>query len=356
MRSLLKDYAGMIAVGLLFAIGFGAMGVFIERETPPDTVPAVQATPFVADSPDLLVDVPWLVENKDSIDLIIDLSDAEVYQNGHIPGAVHVWWQDAMPLHAANYGEGGALSNPAEESLTLDVPMESRIVVYDNMASERASWFLWLLRTNGYGNSWVLDGGLSAWKGAGEPISTESASLPSIATPTPQWISANEIETAELAERLDDPSLTIIDTRTHEQREDTINETIRTGQIPGSWWIPAPSVMREDGTFKSPEELRDLFAPLGLEPDSEIAVYGRFGSETGRVWLALHRAGYHNLRVYDDGWVHWGWNESLPIESLGTQPDPGTPAATPRATPVATPMASPAASPIASPVATPIGR
>lgn len=338
MRPILKDYAAMIAIGLLFVLGFGAVAVIIDRETEPDPVAPIAATPFLEGEPDLLVDVPWLASNLGTIDLVIDLSDEDVYAQGHIPGAVHVWWQDAMPWHAANYGEGGKLSDPAEASLTLEYPQDTRIVVYDNDDSERAAWFLWLLRTNGYGNSWLLDGGYGAWIGAGNPSSTESATLAEIADPTPTWVIANEIETGELAERLDDPSLTIIDTRTLDQQQDTVNETIRVGQIPGSWSVPATSVMREDGTFKSPDELRRLFAPIGLERNSEIVIYGRFGTETGRVWLALHLAGYHNLRVYDDGWVHWGWDTSLPIEPLGTMPERATPSASPAASPVAAPV------------------
>lgn len=341
MRPMIKEYAGMIAIGLLFLAGFGAIGLFIERESTADPVLSIVATPFLEGDPDLVVDVPWLITNIGTVDLVIDLSDKEVYEGGHIPGAVHVWWEDAMPWHAANYGEGGALSDPAEASLTLEYPQDARIVVYDNNASERASWFLWLLRTNGYGNSWLLDGGYAGWLGAGQPPSTEIATLEAVATPTPTWIAANEIETGELAERLDDPGLVIIDSRTPEQQRDTVNETVRIGQIPGSRSVPAPSVMREDGTFRSPDELRDLFAPLGLEEDTEIVVYGRFGTETGQVWLALHLAGYHNLRVYDDGWVHWGWNTDLPIEPVGTLPQRPTPIATPVATPIASPVATP---------------
>lgn len=338
MRPILKDYAAMIAIGLLFVLGFGAVAVFIDRETEPGPVAPVAATPFLEGEPDLLVDAPWLAGNLGTIDLVIDLSDEEVYAQGHIPGAVHVWWEDAIPWHAANYGEGGKLGDPAEDSLTLAYPLDTRIVVYDNNASERAAWFLWLLRTNGFGNSWLLDGGYGAWIGAGNPSSNDPASLETVADPTPTWIAANEIETGELAGRLDDPALTIIDARTPEQQMDTVNETIRVGQIPGSWSVPAPSVMRDDGTFRSPGELRRIFAPLGLDPDSEIAIYGRFGTETGRLWLALHLAGYHNLRVLDDGWVHWGWDTSLPIEPLGTTPQ--------RPTPVVTPLASPGASPV----------
>lgn len=355
MRPMIKDYAGMIAITLLFVLGFGAIAIFIERETEPEPVTPVAAIPFLQGEPDLMVDVPWLAANIDTIDLVIDLSDREVYDLGHIPGAVHVWWEDAMPWHNPNYGEGGALSNAEDASLTLEYPQDARIVVYDTNDSERAAWFLWLLRTNGYENAWLLDGGYAAWLGAEQPSSTEARALETVVEPTPTRIDANVIETDELAQRLDDPSLVIIDTRTPEQQQDTVNETIRVGQIPGSWSVPAPSVMRADGTFRSPEELRAVFAPIGLQPDSEIVIYGRFGAETGQVWLALHLAGYHNLRVYDDGWVQWGWNTELPIEPVGTVPQPPTPTVAPTPTPTATPVATPAASPLATPEASPAG-
>ena len=92
MRSLVKDYAGMIIIALLLVAGFGALGVFIERDTPAEEVPAIEASAFLQGEPDLLVDAAWLGENIDSIDVIIDLSDSETYDAGHIPGAVHIWW------------------------------------------------------------------------------------------------------------------------------------------------------------------------------------------------------------------------------------------------------------------------
>lgn len=354
MSRLARDYIGMIAIGLLFLLGFGAGAVFIERETEPTPVAGIAATPFVTGDPDLLVDTAWLADNLDTIDLVIDLSDRDVYDLGHIPGAVHVWYEDTMPINAANYGEGGSLTDPASGSLTLEYPPDSRIVVYDTNDSERAARFLWLLRTSGFENSWVLDGGLAAWRGADNPVSAEPAELASVQEPAPAWAGENEIGTDELAARLDHPALTIIDIRTPEQQRDTINETIRTGQIPGSWHIPSTEVMREDGTFRSPDELQALFAPLGIGPGSEVVVYGRFGTETGQMWLALRLAGVENVRVYDDGWINWGWNVDLPIEPLGTQPEPATPLASPVASPVATPIATPVGAPLtASPVATP---
>jgi thiosulfate/3-mercaptopyruvate sulfurtransferase len=345
MRPILKDYIGMIAIAALFLIGFGAIAIFLDRENEPETASAIQATPFLQGEPNLLVDVPWLVANQNTVDLVIDLSDRDRYDQGHIPGAAHVWWQDPMPWHAPNYGQGGALSEPSSAWLTLEYPLDTRIVVYDNESSERSSWFLWLLRTSGYEQSWVLDGGFAAWIGTGQPGSTEPAPLASVALPEPTWIEANVIGTEELAGRLDDPDLVIIDTRTPEQQQDTVNETVRAGQVPGSWSVPAPSVMRDDGTFRPADQLREVFAPIGVTPESEIVVYGRFGTETGRVWLALRHAGFENVRVYDEGWVHWGWNTALPIEPVGTIPQRPTPVATPDATPIATPVATPEASP-----------
>jgi thiosulfate/3-mercaptopyruvate sulfurtransferase len=349
MSRIVRDYLGMVLIAGLLLAGFGAAAIFLDRDTTPEPVEGIAVTSAIADSPDLLVDPAWLSANADSIDLIIDLSDRDRYELEHIPGAVHIWYKDAIPISAANYGEGGSLSDPASGSLTLDYPAESHIVVYDNNESERASRFLWLLRTSGFESSWVLDGGLAGWKGAGLPVSTESASLEHGQDSVATWHAENEIVTDELLQRLEEPGLVVIDSRTPGQQKDTVNETIRTGKIPGSWSIPTTDVMRSDGTFRSQDELQELFAPLGIDASSEVVVYGRFGTETGQMWLALRLAGFDNVRVYDDGWIGWGWNTALPIEPLGTQPTPAPPAASPAASPVA----SPAASPVATPAATP---
>lgn len=308
----------MASIALALLILFGAAGIGIQRQTRPDPITPITPTPIDTSSQDLLVDAAWLEEHLDSDNppVVIDVSDVRQYAIGHIPGAIHVWWQDAMNLNGAGYGEAFSLSAPSPYRPELGATQDDTIVVYDNMSSKYASHIVWQLRTSGYPHAMVLDGGLAAWKGAGFNTTSDSSTPESVGEPTEIWIAENEMTTQELSGQFDAPGLVMLDTRNSEQKQDTVNDTIRKGQVPGSISLPAESVMREDGTFRSPDELAALFADTGLSPDKTIVVYGRFGVESGQVWLALRLAGYDKVRVYDDGWLAWAYDPALPIEPI----------------------------------------
>ena len=367
MRSAIKNYMGMIAIAIVAMLVVGAVAVRIDREQTPDIPDGITATPAIrGNSPDMLVDARWLHQYGTQVDHIFDLSDSRLYDQGHIPGARHIVWQDAMRLHTANYGEPDKISNESNPgdvfgNLHLNVPQNSRIVLYDANSSERASWMLWVMKLNGYTDVHVLDGGLQAWIGAGGELSTESVDAPAeTVIATPAWIADYEIRREPLLEQLENPNLRLVDTRDASQLKDTVNGTIREGHIPGSINITNADVLRPDGTFKSSQELLALFESAGITPDNEVVVYSLFSSDSGPVWLAFEIAGYENVRVYQEGFVAWGFNDALPIS---TEPYParGQPAlvATPLSSPAATPApetpvsASPEPSSTASPSASP---
>lgn len=350
---------GMIAIAIVAVLVVGALAVRIDRSQTPDAVQGIAATPAIrGNAPDMLVDAQWLLQYGSQVDYLYDLGDTRQYTEGHIPGAQHLFWEDAMRLHTANYGEPDAISNETAPgdvfgNLHLNIPQSARIVLYDSNNSERASWLLWVMTINGYTDVHVLDGGLEAWIGAGGELQTEAVSAPGeslVATPT--WNEDLVVRREPLLERLDDPALRLVDTRNADQQQDTVNGTIREGHIPGSINITNADVQRADGTFKSPKELRDLFASYGVDPGDDVVVYSLFSSDSGPVWLAFELAGYENVRIYQEGYVAWGFNPDLPI-STGPYATPA--AATPAASPVASPVASPFASPeLATPVGTPV--
>jgi thiosulfate/3-mercaptopyruvate sulfurtransferase len=228
--------------------------------------------------------------------------------------------------------------------------------LYDSNNSKRAAWLLWVMTINGYTDVHVLDGGLQAWIGEGGELETDPVPTPADAlVATPTWNEDVIIRREPLLESLDSPNLRLVDTRTAEQQRDTVNGTIREGHIPGSINITNADVQRADGTFKSPEELRELFTSYGINPNDDVVVYSLLSIDSGPVWLAFELAGYDNVRVYQEGYVAWGFNTDLPIS---TAPYPAPVAATPAASPVASPEASPVASPepatpVSSPIATP---
>lgn len=343
MRPVVKNYMGMIVIAVAAVLVVGAVSVRIDREQVAHVPDGVEATPAISgNAPQGLVDAQWLSKYSSQVDYIFDLSDQRQYEAGHIPGAIHVWWQDGMAIHSQNYAEPSQISaSPDPDAifgrLNLDVPQTARIVLYDSQQSERASWMMWLMSINGYTDVHVLDGGLPAWIGADGELAAESEDPRNEnVTATPTWDEEFLIRREALRDRLDEENLVIVDTRSAGERLDDVNSTIRQGIIPGSINIPTAEVMRDDGTFRSPSELRALFESYGLYPENEIVVYSLFTTHSGNVWLALQIAGYDQVMIYQEGFVGWGRDEEMPIDPVPR------PLATPFATPdFATPEATP---------------
>lgn len=359
MRSIIKNYLGMIAIAIVAVLIIGAIGVRIDRDQEMEPPPAIEATPAITgNAPSGLVDAFWLEQYRTQVDYIFDLSDARQYEAGHIPGAIHIWWQDAMAINSENYAELYPISNPVNpdsifDNATLNAPQNSRIVLYDNNNSERATWMMWVMRVNGYTDVHVLDGGLSAWIGVGGELTNDvEDNRDDTLVATPTWNTDLMMRREQVRDSLENENARIIDTRSAEEQLDTVNGTVREGHIPGSINIPAAEVMREDGTFKSPEDLQEIFASYGLAPENNIVVYSLFSSQSGNVWMALQLAGYDNVVIYIEGYIGWGRDEELPVETepYPTDEAPATPAATPQEEstvasppiPTATPESTPA--------------
>lgn len=271
-----------------------------------------------------VVEPGWLVDRRaDTTNppLIIDLSSRTQYETGHIPGAIHGWWQDGMELHAPTYGQ--LISDRAGPMArqrwlqSLGVTRDRSIVVYDSTGGRDAARLVWILGFMGIGDASVLDGGLAAWKRFGLPVTATETAPPNVDVINSgrdlTWLMATD----ELADRLGDPALSIVDIRSDAELEDDLNGTIRTGRLPRAISLPWTSLYRADGVqLRSSAELREIFTTAGLAPEDEIVLYGRFGIDTGRVWLALAAAGYERVRIYDDGWAYWSAREDLPIDPL----------------------------------------
>lgn len=346
MPTIRRDSLGMIILALVAVLAMGAIGIVVRDGQDARLPDSINATPIVGQrEPDLLVDAQWLDAHRSDEMLIVDLSDAATYAAGHIPGAVSLHWRDAMSPDADTYGQ-------ARGSIDLGVPIDHRIVVYDDSQSERAAWFVWVLRANGYSQAVLLDGGLAAWQGAGGDLSTQPSDAPELSASSESHPLDYAIGTEALEAALGAPDLRLVDVRSDDAQQDTVEDAVPVGQIPGSRQIAVDAVMREDGTFRSGGELTDLFRRAGLTPNDEIVIYGHYGSDTGSVWIALHRAGFDSVRVYDAGYVGWASDPSRPVEPIGSAstPAPGTPA--PEATPISTPQATPVERPAARPIPT----
>ncbi len=89
----------------------------------------------------------------------------------------------------------------------------------------------------------------------------------------------------------------------------------RGGHIPGAQSIPWAQAVRDDGTFKGAEELRQLYAGKGVTPDKEVRAYCRIGERSAHTWFVLRELlGYENVKNYDGSWTEWGNLVDVPIE------------------------------------------
>jgi thiosulfate/3-mercaptopyruvate sulfurtransferase len=312
----------LLVAGSIATVGLtSCRGASIETVAPEP----VAAFPGLGDPP-LLVDVAWLRERRAGSDaerlVVLDLSDLPTYREGHVPGAIHAWWQDWIDPYSDIYGVLlGTRNDPnAREDLLgrLGIDNESFVVAYDADQNRYAAHMVWILRYLGLPQASVLDGGLGAWRGAGESSSTDGVDPrdagPVILAPGTDWT----VPWDEMVDRYADPTLTVVDVRTDDEADDDLNGLLNYGMIPGAIRLPWTRSLRDKaGRLLAPDALAELFRDAGILPEDEVAVVARFGVEAGQTWLVLSLLGYERVRVFDRGWAHWGRKDiDVPIAEL----------------------------------------
>lgn len=245
--------------------------------------------------------------------LVLDVRPAEAFAVSRLPGALHLdlWGvslidTSAAPLRAFMWMIGHLFS-------LRGVTPERPVVVYEESSGIRAARVFWFLEYLGHPNVRVLDGGLPAWQRAGFPATTE------VVTPVPSlWHGVPDgsrlASWEDVLERLDNPDVAILDTRAESEFFGEEVRAKRGGSIPGAVNLEWKNNLRPDGTFKSPDELRAMYAAKGITPDHEVVTYCQGGYRAAHAYLALRIIGFPRVRNYTGSWKEWGDREDLPID------------------------------------------
>ena len=185
-----------------------------------------------------------------------------------------------------------------------------------------AAWAYWQLLLYGHANVRLLNGGRKFWLDNNLPLSTDVPAYEATGYELPEADFSLRAFRDDILPRVGDSSLALVDVRSPAEFNGEViappgmTETAqRAGHIPGAASIPWAQQVREDGTFKSAEELTALYAAKGISGDSDIIAYCRIGERSSLSWFVLHELlGFQRVRNYDGSWTEWGSMVGVPIE------------------------------------------
>jgi thiosulfate/3-mercaptopyruvate sulfurtransferase len=254
------------------------------------------------------------------VDVRHDLADSAfgeaAYAKSHIPGAVfaHV----DRDLSAPRSPHSGRHPLPTPEAAAklfgrLGIGATKQVVAYDQGNGVYASRLWWMLRWLGHDSVAVLDGGFAKWMREGRPVSTD---VPHVAPA--KFVATNVLPTVNatgIAASLPRHGLLLLDARTAERyRGDAEPIDPVAGHIPGALNRPYTRNIHDDGTFRSPRELRSEFEGMlhGRAPD-DLVHYCGSGVTACHNLLAMTIAGYPLTRLYPGSWSEWITDRRRPI-------------------------------------------
>lgn len=277
------------------------------------------------DDPKVLVSTEWLAAHLKDPDLrILDASwllpgvegDAKAaYDAAHIPGARYFDIDDISDHRS----ELPHMAPPIEKFMSrlraMGVGDGHQVVVYDNIGIYSAPRVWWTFKLMGQENIAVLDGGLPKWLAEGRP--TED--LPPMVrdrhmTVRRQAHLVRDVTQVSSASKLGDHE--ILDARSAGRFSGTDPEPragLRGGHIPGSKNVPFTSLLNADGTMKTPDALRAVFAAAGVDLAKPAITTCGSGVTAAIISLALELIGKTDHSLYDGSWTEWGAFPTLPV-------------------------------------------
>lgn len=274
--------------------------------------------------PEVLVDTQWVAEhlNDSNVRIIECDEDVLLYDLGHVPGAVKIDWvsdlNDPLVRDYLNKAEFEKLMN------NKGISNDTTVVFYGDKNNWWATYAFWVFQLFGHTNAKLMNGGRKKWIDEGRELVTEVPNYPAASYNAPER-SDEQIRAFrdEVLAAVKSGDVALVDVRSNDEYtgkklhmpEYPQEGAIRGGHIPGAQNIPWATAVNEDSTFKSREELQQIYGSKGITADKDVIAYCRIGERSSHTWFVLkYLLGYDNVRNYDGSWTEWGNSVGVPIE------------------------------------------
>ncbi|SOD70736.1 thiosulfate sulfurtransferase [Jatrophihabitans sp. GAS493] len=270
---------------------------------------------------DALVSADWAEENLNTAGVVlveVD-EDTSAYDGGHIPGAVKLDWktdlQDQVRRDFVSKEQFEALLS------AKGISNDDTVVLYGGNNNWFAAYAYWYFKLYGHNDVKLLDGGRKKWELDGRELSKDEVTRPATEYKAQEQDLSIRAFRDETVAAIGVKNL--IDVRSPDEFSGKLlapahlpqEQSQRGGHIPTALNVPWSKTANEDGTFKTDEQIKAIYAEVGLDDSKETIAYCRIGERSSHSWFALHELlGHENVKNYDGSWTEYGSLVGVPIE------------------------------------------
>lgn len=273
--------------------------------------------------PESIVETEWVYEHLDdpSVRLVEVDVDTDVFDHGHISGAVGWNWQSQLQQGMVR----DLIDKEGMQKLLSDsgISNSTTVILYGDNNNWFACWAFWQLKYYGHQDVRIMNGGRIKWELEGKPFvetKTEVDSVPYLAKEPDESLRAYR---DQILKALSESGISLVDVRSPDEYSGLLfapenvpqEGSQRAGHIPGAKNIPWAQATDSDGTFKTYAELLQLYKDNGITGEGNTVTYCRIGERSSHTWFVLTQLlGYSNVSNYDGSWTEWGSIVGAPIE------------------------------------------
>jgi thiosulfate/3-mercaptopyruvate sulfurtransferase len=270
---------------------------------------------------DVLVDAEWMEAHLDDPGVVLVEVDEDVsaYDKGHIRGAVKIDWKTELqdPVRRDFVDQTGFEQLLSGKGIAND----DQVILYGGNNNWFAAYAYWYFKLYGHQNVKLLDGGRKKWELDSRELVGEVPSRPA----TNYQAKAQDLAIRAFRDEVVDAIGTknLIDVRSPDEFSGKLlapahlpqEQAQRAGHVPTARSIPWSKAANDDGTFRSEEELRELYSEAGVDLNKATIAYCRIGERSSHTWFALRELlGLQDVKNYDGSWTEYGSLVGVPIE------------------------------------------